>query len=128
MKTPSLCFVIALVAAPTGKADLTGRWTLRQDRDFRGDSGRPVECTFKQDGDEFTVTCGSTGAVMKGRVNGQKVTWGIEKTGIPPNRQDRLVLTYSGELSQSGSALNGTWRLTSGVVDEKGTFRANRNR
>ena len=50
----------------------------------------------------------------------------IEKTGIPPNLHDRLVLTYTGRLSESGSALNGTWRLTSSVLDEKGTFQANK--
>jgi len=63
MKAPFLCFVIALAAAPTGKADVAGRCNER---------------TFER---------------TKGDV-------GIEKTGIPLNLQDRLVLTYTGDLGR----------------------------
>ena len=71
----------------------------------------------------LTVKCG-TGTEMKGTVRGRKVTWGFEKTGMPPMTEDRVVVTYTAEVSESGTELKGTWRLTSGVSDEKGNVEA----
>ena len=42
----------------------------------------------------------------------------------PPGATDRLVLTYTGELSASEGILKGRWPLRSGVLDESGTFEA----
>ena len=120
-----LCLIVSPSTSMTS-ADLAGQWTLKMDRDFRGNPSVPVECTFEQQRTELTVKCGTANATgeMKGQVRGRSVTWGLEKTGIPPIVEDRLILTYSGELNNSGTTVTGVWRLTSSVLDEKGTFEA----
>ena len=104
-------------------AGLSGKWLVKQDRDFRGNPGVSVECTFRQNGTSLTVRCGS-GAEMKGEVRGRKVTWGFEKTGIPPVLSDRVVLRYVAETNTSATAFKGTWTLKSPVLDERSTFEA----
>ena len=42
--------------------------------------------------------------------------------------EDRLILSYSGELNVSGTTVKGMWRLTSSVLDGKGTFEASKKR
>jgi len=118
--------LLLLVIVPTGctsVADASGQWTLTQDRDFRGNSGIPVKCTVNQQHTDLTITCG-TGREMKGRMRGRDLTFGTEITGIPPVVEDRLVLAYSGEIGESGTNIKGDWRLTSSVLDLKGTFAA----
>lgn len=107
----------------TASTDVSGLWVLKQEKDFRGNPSPPVECTFKQQGGALTVKCGN-GNVLKGKVRGRNVTWGFEKTGIPPMIEDRLVLVYTAELNESATALKGAWHLFSEVVDEKGPFEA----
>ena len=123
-------FVIGLVLAGSTSAtptDLSGAWTLKMDRDFRGNPGAPVECTFRQQSTQLVVKCGTSRAgELKGEVRRGKVTWGFEKTGLPPLFEDRLVLSYSGEMNVFGTRVKGTWRLTSSVLDETGTFEASR--
>ena len=124
--------VLGLIVASTSvtAADLAGQWTLNMDRDFRGNPAVPVECTFERQRTDLTVKCGTANGIgeMKGEVRGRKVKWGLEMTGIPPVLEDRLVLTYSGELNDSETTVKGTWRLTSSVLDEKGTFEATKKR
>ncbi len=124
-------FVLGLLVAGSTSvtaADLSGQWTFKMDRDFRGNPGVPVECTFKHERTQLVVKCetGNGTGELKGEVRGRKVTWGFERTGIPPMLEDRLVLTYSGEMNQSATMVKGTWRLTSSVLNEKGTFEATR--
>ena len=107
--------------------DMSGKWLLKMDRDFRGNPDAPAECTFRQKGTVLTVRCGS-GAEMQGEVHGRKVTWGFEKTGIPPMVEDRLVLSHVAESNKSATALKGTWTLKSSVLDERGTFEATKKR
>ena len=40
--------------------------------------------------------------------------------------EDRLVLTYTAEVNDSGTEASGTWRLRSSVLDKAGSFRATR--
>jgi hypothetical protein len=95
------------------------------DPDFKG--GRSVvECDLKQAGEAFTIKCGATGEEMQGTVSGAKATWSFSRTGVHPLPADRLVLTYTGAVSDAGASLKGTWRLTSSVVNEKGNFEARR--
>jgi hypothetical protein len=92
-------------------------------RDFRGNPGVPVDCAFRQRRAELAVKCG-TGAEMKGTVRGRDATWGFEKTGIPPLREDRMVVTFTGTLRAQGTGLGGTWHMTSSVLHEGGKFEA----
>lgn len=123
-------FILALLLiVPAGctpvsaVADAAGRWTVTQDRDFKGNLGVPIECTVNQQHTDFAIRCG-TGMEMKGRIVGRHVTFGIQRTGIPPMVEDRLVLAYRGEIGESGTTMRGDWRLTSSVLDLKGTFEA----
>ena len=102
-------------------ADLSGRWVVKQDRDYRGHPGVAVECSFTQKGTRLTVRCGS-GSEMLGEVRGRKVTWGFEKT----IEKDRVVLSYAAESNTAATSLEGTWTLKSSVLDERGTFEATR--
>ena len=97
------------------------------DPDFKGNRGQQVDCSFKQQGADLTVKCG-TGIEMKGKVSGRKVTWGFEKRDIPPMTEDRMVLTLTAEANESGTELKGTWRATSGVMDKKGNVEAKKKR
>jgi hypothetical protein len=108
-------------------ADIGGQWTFKMDRDYRGNPTIPVECSFKQRRTQLMVQCG-TGKEMKGEVRGRKVTWGIEITGVPPMFEDRLVLAHCGDVNETGTTIKGTWRLTSSVLDEKGTFQLTKRR
>jgi hypothetical protein len=127
LKHPILVALVVASNTSITATDLSGQWTLRLDPDFRGNPGVPADCTFKQRGDDLTVKCG-TGGEMKGTVRGSKVTWGAEKTGIPPMTEDRLVLTFTADVNEAVTTLKGTWRLTSGVLDKKGDFEARRKR
>jgi hypothetical protein len=98
--------------------EVSGRWVVQQDRDFRGNPGVPVECSFTQKRRDLSVACGH-GPEMKGSWRNATVSWGIEKAVD----EDRVVLLYTGELSDAGT-IKGSWRLTSSVLDEKGTFEA----
>jgi hypothetical protein len=111
----------------TAAADVSGQWVLKQDRDFRGNAAMPVDCTLTQQGSELTFKFNQGRAEFKGQVRGRKVSWRYEMTGISPMTEDRLVLTYSGELNASGTKIDGTWRLISSVFDEKGNFVAERH-
>jgi hypothetical protein len=97
------------------------------DPDFRGNQGPPVECSFKQQGTDLTVKCG-TGGEMKGKVSGRRVTWGFEKAANPPATDDRMVVTHTAEVNETGTELKGTWRLTSGLIDRKGNVEAKKRR
>ena len=81
----SILAVLAIAGCTsiTAADDISGQWTVKMERDPRGNPGRPVDCSFKQQGTELTVKCTAAGE-MKGTVRGRKVTWGFELTGIPP--------------------------------------------
>ena len=102
-------------------SDVSGEWIITQERDFRGNAGVPVECALTQERTRLTVRCGGE---MTGEVRDRIMTWGFEKTGIPPMIEDRLILTYHAELDEAGTAMRGVWRLTSSVLNEQGHFEA----
>jgi hypothetical protein len=109
----------------SASSNVSGHWIFKADRDFRGNAAVPVECSLAQLRSELTVTCG-TGTEMKGKVSGRELTWGFEKSGIPPMTDDVVVLAYTAEINEAGTGLKGTWRLTSSVLDEKGEFEAHK--
>ncbi len=102
--------VVALIALPLltavlGAADLSGVWTLYFNPDFGGEQGQSADCTFKQNGTNLTIQCGS-GAPITGEVNGQKVTF-----RVPTGLHDELTATFVADLDRQATTLNGTWRL-----------------
>ncbi len=114
--------IVALTsAAATGGSDLSGLWTLQQERDFRGVRDVTVQCELRQSNETLTVKCGA-GSEMKGHVQGSAVTWAIEfESG-----GDRVTVDWSATLAASGSQMNGTWRIRSRKIDESATFLATR--
>lgn len=119
---PGVLVVVSFGCYQTARSepvDVSGRWLVQQDRDFRGNAGVPTQCTFTQKRTELSVTCGS-GTEMKGGWRDAIVSWGVESTVS----DDRVVMFYSGELDDAGRTIKGTWKLTSSVLDEKGTFEA----
>ena len=119
--------LIATLCVGCAPRDVSGTWILKTDRDFRGNPGVPVELIFAQRGRELTVSSGK-GRPLTGKISGSKITWGLEKTGIPPLVDDVLVLTYAGVIDTTGNEVNGTWRLSSSVLDEKGHFEGRRKK
>jgi hypothetical protein len=117
--------LVAISAGSPVPKDVTGSWMFKMNPDFRGNPGILVECKFSQRQAALTVRCGETGGEMKGTVRDGKLTWGFEKTGIPPVVQDRLVVTYIGEQTEPDRIV-GTWLLVSGFLDKKGEFEATR--
>jgi hypothetical protein len=111
----------------TAADDLSGQWIFKLERDPRGNPGVPVECTITQRRTELTLQCGS-GESIRGEVRGRNVTWRREKTGIPPMVEDRLVVTYTGELNDSGTKIKGVFRAVSSVLDFKTDFEAHKKK
>lgn len=75
----------------TAAPDISGIWTLKMDRDFRGDADMSVDCTVQQRQNALTVRCGR-GVEMDGE--GRGVSWSHEEmVRVPPmTTEDRLVL------------------------------------
>jgi hypothetical protein len=127
MKTAVLFGIVLLSASPSNQQNISGRWVVTQDRDFRGNRGRPADCAFTQRRQALTVRCSAAGQ-MTGQVNGTHVTWSIDMTDIPPVVKDHVILTYSGALNGAGDTIEGSWTLRSrqSEIDERGTFQARR--
>ena len=127
MKTAFLVSLVLLSTTSMNERGVSGQWVVSQDRDFRGNRGKPTECTFQQQHDALAVRCTAAGA-MTGEVHGTQVTWGADRTDIPPIVKDHLFLKYSGELNGSRDTIKGKWSLKSQVsgIDERGTFEAKR--
>src|SRR5690349_7187021 len=98
MKSLVLFGLTFLSGAVTSQHDISGRWIVSQDRDFRGNHGKPADCAFTQQHETLTVRCSAAGQ-MTGQVNGTRVTWGVEMNDISPDTRDQLTLTYSGALN-----------------------------
>jgi hypothetical protein len=104
-KSALLFMAMFLVGAPVIAADLSGAWTLRWEPDFGGQLDA-YDCTFKQNSQVLTVNCRED-AVMKGEVDGQKVTIRF-KTGRDGNEN----ATLTGEVNQQANKITGEWRLS----------------
>ena len=97
------------------------------DPDFKGNRGQQVDCSFKQQGADLTVKCG-TGIEMKGKVSGRKVTWGFEKRDISRLTEDRHGSYAHRRGERVGYGVERDWRATSGVMDKKGNVEAKKKR
>ena len=119
--------LLALLAVPVlfvtlAAADLSGVWTLYFNPDFGGEQGQSATCTFKQDGTNLKIQCGS-GAPITGEVNGQKVTF-----RVPTGQHDELTATFTGDLDRQATTMTGTWHLVDqNKKDLNGKFDAKKN-
>jgi len=96
-----------LLAASPGASDLSGRWTLTMDPDFRGNHN-VVDVTVKQDVNRLVVqTADGRGAPMAGTVTGRQVIW---RSPSLPGRLSSFV-TFTGKVDRSGTAIKGTWDM-----------------
>jgi hypothetical protein len=127
MKVAVLVGLVLLSACSRSPRDLSGQWVVSQDRDVRGNLGKPADCTFAQQLDTLTVRCSAAG-VMTGQVHGMQVTWSVDMTNIPPIRRDHVILAYSGSVNGATDTIDGTWSIRSRLsgLDERGTFEAKR--
>jgi hypothetical protein len=109
--------------------DVSGQWLFKLERDptMRND-GAPVECTVRQRRAELTLRCGSSREEIPGELLDRKVVFRYEKPwkGIPPMTEDRLVVTYAGELNESGTNITGVFTVVSSVLDLKIKFKADK--
>ena len=119
--------LLALLVLPSlyvtlAAADLSGVWTLYFNPDFGGEQGQSANCTFKQDGTNLKIQCGSA-ALITGEVNGQKVTF-----RVPTGQHDELTATFTADLDAQGTTMKGTWHLVDQQrKDLNGKFEAKKN-
>ena len=127
MKTAVLLGLILLGGPPMNQHDLSGQWVVTQDRDFRGNRGKPADCAFTQRQETLTVRCSAAGQ-MTGHVHGTQVAWSVDMTNVPPDVRDHVILTYSGALNGRRDTIAGKWTLKSRLsnIDESGAFEAKR--
>ena len=112
-----IAVLFVLIGDSMAAPNVSGRWILKMEPDFRGNPGIPVECIFKQREAALTVKCG-TGGEMKGEVRERELIWGFEKTGILPMLEDRVVVTYRAEVKDSASikVIKGTVKRPASVA------------
>jgi hypothetical protein len=108
---------VALFTLLETATDLTGMWSLDLKPDFGGNDDN-IACTFQQDGAKLTANCGG-GPNISGEVRDRTVTLLI-KTG-PKNE---FVARFVGELDQSETTIDGTWRLEDDTGKREGKFTA----
>ena len=95
---------ILTVTVTFAEANLSGRWDVMMDPDFKGNPSTE-HCQMKQQNRKLSVTCGAAGAAMVGEVNGQKVSWKFTSPG-------RTSAAWSGQLDKAAAKIKGTWLFT----------------
>jgi len=102
---------VALAAA----TDPTGQWSLDLKPDFAGNDDN-IACSFLQKEEKLTLDCGA-GPNITGEVHGRVVTF-VVKAG----RSNELPATFTGELDQKETTIDGMWRLTDNTGTRQGKF------
>ena len=112
----AVILVVGTLAAPASGqvANVSGSWELQMAWPEDTSTG---SCTFKQEGDTFTGTCGSATErfPVTGRVERNRVSWQVNVT------QDGSTsrMEFSGELDAQGATIRGTCSIVSA---NSGTF------
>ena len=96
--------LVLVVTTAFAEANLSGRWNLMMDPDFKGNPSTE-HCQIKQQNRQLSVTCGKAGAAMVGEVNGQNVAWKFISPG-------GWTAAWSGELNKAAVKIKGTWQFT----------------
>lgn len=112
---PVLVTVATLVVAASAQvADVSGTWDLEM---MWPDATSTGGCTFQQDGERLTGTCGAgvDRFPLTGRIVGNRLSWRVDVT------QDGSTgrMEFDGELDQQGSTIRGSCRI---VDANSGTF------
>jgi hypothetical protein len=95
---------ILSVTASFAQTNLSGRWDVMMDPDFKGNPS--IEhCRMKQQNRKLTMTCGAAGAAIVGEVVGQKISW---KFTLPGG----AIAAWSGELDKTAAKIKGVWLFT----------------
>jgi hypothetical protein len=94
---------ITIVTVAFAETNLSGRWDVMMDPDFKGNPSTE-HCQMKQQNRKLTVTCGA-GAAMVGELNGQNVAWRF----ISP---EGWTAAWSGQLDKAAAKIRGTWLFT----------------
>lgn len=98
--------------------DLSGRWTLTMNPDFKGNVS-DSDCAVEQEDSKLTVVCGQ-GRQMRGTVRGRTVEWGFP----PPNGEEYPAVRWIGTVERSETTIEGAWRLSLIGGDLEGKFKA----
>jgi hypothetical protein len=102
--------------------DVTGVWTFDLDPDFAGNLWNPdtLVCTFRQEGQTVTGTCGDNAPVIEGRMEGPTTTWKID---VQDREGTKERVTFVGDLDEPTARMNGIWQLP----NRTGKFEARKN-
>ena len=107
MKRPLALILLVLVSACRPALDLSGKWAVQMDPDFKGQ--QTVEnLVIRREGRGFVArfaTRGDGGLEMPVRILGRQVTW--EARTSP-----RVTAAWTGDLDSSANRITGTWLLT----------------
>jgi hypothetical protein len=117
MKTLVTALTVALlsgVGLAESAADFSGTWDLEME--WSGDSRSTGVCTFKQEGDKLSGTCGSPDKFpISGRVQNNKLNWQLDvEQGGTKGRME-----FDGEVDEQGTTIKGSCSV---VGAQDGTF------
>ena len=116
MKTLTTLLIAAVVYSGmlTSRADVSGTWDLEMK--WAGDAKSTGDCTFTQEGEKLTGTCGGTDKFpITGSVQNRHLTWGVDVK--QDGNQGRME--FAGELDQQGTTISGSCNIVGG---QDGTF------
>ena len=120
MLTFVVLFAIANLFGPSRVADVTGAWDLTMT--WSGDTKSTGVCTFEQEGEKLTGTCGGDDKfAISGTVTDKRVSWefDVEQDG------NKGKMAFDGELDEAGATIKGSCRI---VGSRQGTFTLVRRR
>ncbi len=107
-------FTVAVLLTPVGAPDVSGTWDLTMH--WPGDRQSTGVCTFKQDGQKLSGTCGGPDKFpVKGEVNDKQLTWqfSVAQDG------NKGEMAFTGEVDGAGTTIKGSCRI---VGAQEGTF------
>jgi len=120
MKTLGTVLTVVLlsgVASARWAADVSGTWNLEMKWSI--DSKSTGVCTFKQDGDKLSGTCGGTDSFpITGRIRNNKLSWrlDVDQNGSK-NRME-----FDGEVDEQGGTIEGSCSVV-GAMDGRFTMK-----
>src|ERR1700759_1469668 len=108
MKLVIVMFVLS-IASSVAPARVNGAWRFefrRDNQQLYPDAPDPSVCRFKQDGGDLTGECGDETAGVMGKISGRHLMIRVESWS---------KATLSGEVSEDGATIDGTWRTPKSV-------------
>jgi hypothetical protein len=114
MMTLATLFTAAVLLIPVSTADVSGVWDLTMR--WPGDRQSTGVCTFKQDGQKLTGTCGGADKFPAiGEVNDRLLTWHFDAT----QDGNKGEMRFTGNLDETGATISGSCTI---VGAQEGTF------